>query len=477
MTAAGFLEECRSLYAGGKRGLFRYSQLGIQQMVSYETFSEEVRCLSHRYRTRWKSHSRIALLSENSYQYYKHIMAIICSGNTAVPINHTYSVEHIKLFAEMADADGIVCAEEFVNDVKERMKDCRCVSMDDLEEICDWKLSEEWMALQDEDMVLMLFSSGTSGKSKAVPLTNKNLFTYPCDVCREQKKTGNRNHQEISFSVLPFYHIGFNILLLEDMGKGRLIQLSDAKRMMTDLKEGEYDRIVTVPSMMKKILSSGEKSGIFSGSSPRIKEAVCVGAGMDTHLIRSLRSHGISPGVYYGLTETSGVVTGKGDYRDGSCGKVYPHCEVKIENGEILIRGANVMKGYYKNEEETKKVFRDGWFCTGDLGEMDKDGYLYVKGRVKNIIILSNGENVSPEELEGILYGCSLIKECRVYGEGERICAELFLGTDKDLAEIQAEVEKYLKDINRELPATHRIREIHIADKELKKNSVGKLIR
>ena len=135
------------------------------------------------------------------------------------------------------------------------------------------------------------------------------------------------------------------------------------------------------------------------------------------------------------------------------------------------------MKGYYKNPAATEEAIRDGWFHTGDLGRIDEDGYLFVTGRRKNIIVLSNGENVSPEVLEDKLYSCPLIDECIVFGDGEEIAANIFsvaAATEESKAE---EVHAFIKDLNRTLPRAEQIRKVNLSAEELPKNSTGKLLR
>ena len=229
--------------------------------------------------------------------------------------------------------------------------------------------------------------------------------------------------------------------------------------------------------MMKRILERAEKNAKVAEILESVREVLCLGAAMSPVLIQALHDRDILPRTYYGLTETTGTVTYRGPYRDGACCTVADFCEIKIEDEEICVRGKNVMKGYYKNPEATAEAIRDGWFHTGDLGRIDADGYLYVTGRRKNIIVLSNGENVSPEVLEDKLYACPLIDECIVFGDGEEIAANIFsvaAAAEESKAE---EIRAFIKELNRTLPRAEQIRKVNLSAEELPKNSTGKLLR
>lgn len=208
-----------------------------------------------------------------------------------------------------------------------------------------------------------------------------------------------------------------------------------------------------------------------------IMEFICLGAALSSGLAEFLKRLGIRITIYYGLTETAGIVSGLGDYRDGASGKIVPYMGVRLQDGELLLKGPNVMKGYYKNPEETADVLKDGWLHTGDLAKI-RDGWLYILGRKKNIIILDNGENVSPEELEEKLYACPSVTECLISEKEGQITAEIYsAGENMDYEERERRINHYVRQMNQKLPTTHRITRVHIRQKELEKTATGKIKR
>ena len=164
-------------------------------------------------------------------------------------------------------------------------------------------------------------------------------------------------------------------------------------------------------------------------------------------------------------------------HRDGSVGQILQRCQVRIQNGEIQVQGKNVMLGYYQDEAATQDVFEGNWFRTGDLGYVDADGFLFVTGRVKNLIILSNGENVSPEELENLLLGYELIKEVLVYAENEVITAEIFPNSEANFEDLQNKLQDIIDVCNRKLPAYKRIQRLKIRQTEFPKTTTQKIKR
>ena len=214
---------------------------------------------------------------------------------------------------------------------------------------------------------------------------------------------------------------------------------------------------------------------VFGGN---LSYIICGGAPLDPMYVREFRSWGIEILNGYGATECSPcTAVNRAQYhRDGTVGVPVPGIEVKItEEGEVAFRGGLVMKGYYKDEEATKEVLIDGWYHTGDLGMIDGDGFITLTGRKKNLIILSNGENVSPEELEMNLTRDSAVKEALVYEEDGRIVAEVY--PDEKRKGDAAYFEKLRNRVNKDRPPYKRIAQITLADHEFVKNTSMKILR
>jgi long-chain acyl-CoA synthetase len=217
---------------------------------------------------------------------------------------------------------------------------------------------------------------------------------------------------------------------------------------------------------------------ILSGFGGNLEYIICGGASIDVKYIKDFRTWGINILNGYGITECSPVVSVNRNYywRDGSVGQVLCGCEVKIaEDKEILIKGDNVMLGYYKDERATKSVLHDGWYHTGDLGYTDKDNFLFITGRKKNLIILSNGENVSPEELEMLIMRDSAVEEVLVYGEDKVITAEIY--PTQEYIDNREYFDLLINGINSGQPQYKQIIRIKLRSKEFEKNSSKKILR
>ena len=203
----------------------------------------------------------------------------------------------------------------------------------------------------------------------------------------------------------------------------------------------------------------------------------CSSAALDPKMLEELAANGFVVNQCYGMTETFGDgilnFTQTADHMS-AVGKPDDHCEYQLdETGEICIRGNSVMLGYYKDPEATAEVIdKDGWFHTGDLGRIDEDGYYYITGRKKNLIILANGENVSPEELEHKLAVCPAVQECIVKEKSQKICAVVYCAKEQ-----QAEVKDFITECNRTLPLYKRISAVEFTAEPLPRNALGKLLR
>lgn len=230
-------------------------------------------------------------------------------------------------------------------------------------------------------------------------------------------------------------------------------------------------------------------SSVLDAFGGNLDTIICGGAPLNSKYISGFRDFGINLLNGYGITECSPVVSVNRNkhYKDGSVGLILNECRVKIDSpdkngeGEVCVKGSIIMQGYYKMDEETKAVIKDGWFHTGDLGYVDKDNFLYITGRKKNLIILSNGENVSPEELENILQNIPLVNEVIVYEKDFKIIAEVYPDMEyvekNNIMDIQLSLNSSVAEINKELPKFKQINVVVVRDTEFEKTTTKKIKR
>ena len=491
MTFVGVLEEIVACYREREAFICRDTASGDLSSVSFEEFWTSVSSAATYWTEKRKALPqnepfRVGIAADNSYPYFVEYLGVIAAGGVFVPLNQSFGAERVLEFAAeigipyMLAGAAQLADSEYAAELTAAYPPGRLLPLDEV-----FAASEQCEPLKDlhkgepDDTILMLLSSGTSGRSKIVEITNENLSAYPNEVfeqLRPARESGELHHYE-NLIVLPLFHIGGVIPIVGELARGNSLLISNARQFLQDLGTRKFEKLIVAPAMMKRILERAEKNAKVAQTLQTVREVLCLGAAMSPVLIQALHDRDILPRTYYGLTETTGTVTYRGPYRDGACCTVADFCEIKIEDEEICVRGKNVMKGYYKNPEATAEAIRDGWFHTGDLGRIDEDGYLYVTGRRKNIIVLSNGENVSPEVLEDKLYACPLIDECVVCADGEEIAANVFsvaAAADETKAE---EIRAFVKQLNRTLPRVEQIQKLNLSAEELPKNSTGKLLR
>ena len=341
-----------------------------------------------------------------------------------------------------------------------------------------WKLSEtgkeegEFDHPVPEQPAAVVFTSGTSGMPKGVVLSHKALMKGAFyGILYPNPREGTLSDRRY-LSAIPMTHIfGLEMGFLSFLYVGAEVCLfPDTMSAIRSMHRVKPTITIMVPGMVEMILALAKEHGPqFLGG---LQTIICGGAPIPLELYHKAGEFGIEMYGGYGMTEGVGLTSGGAGiaFPPGSVGKIYPGVSVKIVDGEIWFTGDIVMNGYYKDEEETKKTLVDGWIRSGDLGYVDESGFVFVSGRVKNLIILSNGENVSPEELETLLYSCPMIGECVVRAmdvDGrEVIGAELCLVPEKGTED---GVRKYVEEINMSLPSFKRIGRIMISEEPLSK--------
>jgi long-chain acyl-CoA synthetase len=321
---------------------------------------------------------------------------------------------------------------------------------------------------------LIIYTSGTTGVAKGVVTTIGNLFGVPRFYLVELFRINENDKTSHSGYInLPFYHMAGIMAFLAVTQIGQTMCFSkDYRRIAKDVETNDIDVAVVTPAVLKlwkKMLKRGKREKLGG-----TKFIYVAGAALDLDTVRIFLQNRIGIIQTYGMTETGGDVAmnWEMDKHPTSVGKIPPGVAVKIVDGEILVKSWANMKCYYNNPEETDKILKDGFIHTGDLGYIDDEGYLYITGRKKNLIILSGGENVSPEELEKELYKNEFIEECIVYEDDDRIAAEIYAPkADSDA------IKEYIAALNKELPIYKRIYKTVIRESEFEKTALGKIKR
>lgn len=440
----------------------------------------------------------VAILSNTSYYWMVLFFSILHVGETAVTIDKNLDIEKISEYVKMTDVTTVLYEEDMQMKIDKlsEIEELKCIRFITFKECKEYEVQIEEkyeVTIHSDDTALIVFSSGTTGECKGVQLSHRNLVkdTIYCDLLEGQD--GNT----VTMSILPPHH-AFQITtcIIVSIYRGTTICIPDnIKTIITDMSLFQPKMIVAVPSvveMMCKYLDriqkqNGKVDDIFGG---RLKKINCGGAFLRNKYIEQLNDVGITVCLGYGITECSPVVCKNlySTYKVGSVGKILDPSliEIKVEDGELLIKGSIVTKGYYKNKEATEQAFVGEWFKTGDLGYVDEEGYIYLVGRKKNIIILSNGENVSAEELENRINRSSLVQEVIVYAKtiGDNItviAAEVYPDyaycQAKNIQDVDKEINDYMKAINVELPSYKKIMDIKIRKEPFKKNAMGKIVR
>ena len=453
----------------------------------------------------------VALLGPNSAAWLTCFFAAVSSGCAAVPLyygspldDQVYCIRQsdsvILLYDKSCEKDAIALRDRQPGLEIFEMH-AMLYDLDRIEEPC-------FPPLKAEDPCALFFTSGTTEQSRCVILTNRNLgamITAAMNILPLSAK-------DTGLSVMPPSHtfeMMTNIVGALHCG-GTLYINQSLRTVKANLKKHEPTIIVSVPLMLqmlqKEILRQVRRKGreaqfekalqvnamlrrfgidiskklfaeVYAVLGKNLKYFICGGAALDPELIRFFDGLGITVLQGYGITECSPIVSCNTPEhnRPGSIGRVFPTCEVQILDGEICVRGDTVSPGYYNDPEATAVAFRDGWFRTGDLGYFDKDGYLFYSGRCKNLIVLPNGENVSPEALEQKLYRVEGILDAVVYEKDGRIVAEVY--ADPKLFPDRDSLWSAISRVNRTLSAFQQIGDLVMRTAPFDKTATQKIKR
>ncbi len=525
--------------------------------LSFADFAKKVASLATCFHSLEDTPSRIAILSENRYEWVIAYAAAISSGKVAIPLDKELQFSQAAAFLRIAEADTIFYSAKFADNVRDILSsdsnirhficfdnietdgDKRFMTFDSCisagaEAIANGDTSYYLLRTDSGRMCEIIFTSGTTGTSKGVMLSEDNLMT----CIHASANMVNISDKDTILSVLPFHHTYEACCgILTPICLGTTVCINNSLKYVTrNLKIFKPTGMVLVPlfvtTINKKIndeirkenkeklikgalvvTNTARKAGIdlrrvafkkiHESLGGNLRTIICGGAALDPELVKRFDELGISIAQGYGITECAPLVS-VSPYRHvkpASVGLPIEGSVVKIvgsdengndidlptgEIGEICVKGPHVMLGYFNNPEATKEAFNsEGFFRTGDYGYIDSDGYIYITGRKKNIIIFENGKNVYPEEIEEYLSRCELINECAVVArkvDGEDLITavifpnyDMFAGKTDD--EIKSEIKKAVLAVNKTLPSFKQIRNVEIKKSEFEKTTTKKIIR
>lgn len=498
----------------GKKGDEKYRD------VTYEIFENEMKRLGSFLIRSGLMGKRIAVIGKNCYEWMLVYMSTLATGSVIVPLDSGLFAEEILEQLDRAEADAIFYTEMFEDALKDK-NDILKIRMDSEEfkeiaskfEICDEYSTVE---IDKDKMSVLLFTSGTTSKSKAVMLSQRNIASnvYALTIWEDLRE------EDVNMAILPFHHTFGTVQVVLFMACGMCNVFCEGLRIAKCLKEYRVSVLVGVPRIIDeiylavtKLIKKENKEGkvnfgiklasflrkfnidirrklfkeIIDGLGGGLRLIIIGAAAAKPEVSNWFNNIGILTIQGYGLTESSPVISAENEQnmRLGSIGKPLPGIDVKIVNkdengmGEIIAKGENIMLGYYKYDGENP--VKDGYLWTGDIGYIDEDGFIFITGRKKNVIVLSNGKNVFPEELEMLLSDCDVIKECIVVHNTDdgkdQLHAKIVYKAEVEKEEAEKKVDEFIDKLNEKLVTYKQIRSFELTDKEMEKTTTLKIKR
>ena len=424
---------------------------------------------------------KICLLTKNSYEYAVNSFGIVAAGAVLVLLNQRKSWDELSYELELVEPDAILTDGDDYG-FNEQLQAAYGSILRPMDGFRSFEPGQLTRCIDHEALMILMFTSGTTGRSKGVMLSERNmcstLVTYS-EVAENWITNRLPAGQKLPLShmtLLPLFHMACFVCVMSYPPAGWALNLcGDIRDFYRDLGLMHSDVMASAPMLVETVYNDYKRGRVERLNG--LWDLCCSSAALDPKMLEELAANGFVVNQCYGMTETFGDgilnFTQTADHMS-AVGKPDDHCEYKLdETGEICIRGNSVMLGYYKDPEATAEVIdKDGWFHTGDLGRIDEDGYYYITGRKKNLIILANGENVSPEELEHKLAACPAVQECIVKEKSQKICAVVYCAEEQ-----QAEVKDFITECNRTLPLYKRISALEFTAEPLPRNALGKLLR
>ena len=546
------LNQTGEVYGDRPAYIFKTEEKGKFRIITHKEFRENINALGTTLIQMGLKDKRIAVISENRYEWELSYLAVASGVGVIVPLDKALPDNELESLILRSQVEAIIYSSKYdaiMNTLREKKNtNLKYFISMDLEENTQGIYAEKALVekgkklladgnktyidakIDAEKMGIMLFTSGTTAMSKAVMLSHKNLVTNVMDIIQRFDLTD----EDRFLSLLPLHHtfectVGF--LYPISIG-GSIAFCEGVKHMADNIKEFDITAMISVPAVFdiiyRKVMKTIEKKGkmatlekgkkisnvllkvkidlrkqlfkeVHESLGPKLKLVVTGGAALDPETEKGFNDLGFDVEQGYGLTETAPVIAAETPKcrRLGSIGKKFPSVEVKIDDpdeegiGELMAKGPSIMLGYYENEEATKSALEsDGWFHTGDLARIDKDGFIYISGRKKSVIVLNNGKNVFPEEIETLLNKVEGIKETFVFEKKEddgdvKVCVEIVYDKEliKELYNIEGEenIKEFLwdkvKEVNKLMPKYKYVREMVITEEPLIKTTTLKIKR
>ncbi len=512
--------------------------------ITYKELNEDINAFGTALLSIGLKGKRVAIIGKNRYEWILSYVTILNGVGIAIPLDKGLPEQEIITSLQRSKADVIIF-EENMADLMKKIKDENTTNlktfilMDNIEKY-DFlnipkliekgkeevkKGNKEYIdaEIDNNKMSVILFTSGTTSLAKAVMISHRNIASNVAALRYEQPFCST----DTNIAFLPFHHMyGSTCILLMISAGVNNVFCDGLRHIQENLKEYKVSVFVCVPlileAMHKKIMNTIDKTGqrkkfefgkklskallkvgidirrkifktVLDELGGEVRAVISGAAALNKQVAEDFNAFGIYTVEGYGLTETAPVVAGENIHTMGhnSVGKPLCNVEVKIEDpneegiGEIAVKGPNVMLGYYENEEDTKAVLKDGWFYTGDIGYYNKKGYLCIAGRQKSVIVLKNGKNIYPEEIETLINTLPYVEESMVFGypKGDDLIIsakivynkEYFKNTSKE--DIEDKVWKDIKNINKELTIFKHIKKTIVTDEPMIKTTTAKVKR
>lgn len=424
---------------------------------------------------------RIGLLCANSYDFVKAFIAITTNGNSAVILPAHLDEMTIFGCCMKFGLKKIVVQDSLIE--KTNIAKSKNIQIIKANEDCSESVSMTKNNGSDE--CVLMFTGGTTGKSKAAILTNEAVLQGTVNGCYGYENVFNQKY----ILVLPLSHV-FGLIrnLMTSLYTGsELFICQNNKDMFRDIAIFKPTILVAVPALVEMSLKLSNQFG-KNMLGPDMKYIICGAAAVSPYLVTEYKKLGVAVFPGYGLTESANLVSGNPESAENpdSVGFLYPNQEYRLENDELWIKGKNMFTEYAGEPEENKNAFCDGWFKTGDLARIDENGFLYITGRIKEIIVLPTGENISPAELESKFNQLTLIQDCQVFENvdenGKHFLELEVVPRASEFGKIEAEnkgeyLTKELEKINITLPSFQRVSKITIRTSDFERTPSMKIKR